>query len=124
MNHFVSRVLDLDPTDSIARAVDAKLSSLLATHRFAVDYFTAGVDGGSADAKVSALRSPHGCSTITNTTTFSSENVPIRTATVDVILANLDIAKTPTDLDLITKLLAPSGVAIFLVHCSFSCLFP
>ena len=36
---------------------------------------------------------------------------------VDVILANLDIAKTPTNLDLLLRLLAPSGVAIFLVHC-------
>lgn len=36
---------------------------------------------------------------------------------VDVILANLDIAKTPTNLDLFLRLLAPSGVAIFLVHC-------
>ena len=51
-NRFVSRVLDLDPTDSIARAVDAKLSGLLAAHRFAVDYFAAGVDGESADVKV------------------------------------------------------------------------
>ena len=35
---------------------------------------------------------------------------------VDVILANLDITKTPTNLDLFLRLLAPSGVAIFLVH--------
>ena len=117
---FVSRVLDLDPTDSIARVIDAKLSSLLATHRFAVDYFAAGVDGESADAKVNALSYPHGRSTIIDTTTFSSENVSIRTASVDVILANLDISKTPVNLDLLPRLLAPSGVAIFLVHCSFS----
>lgn len=123
-NRFVSRVLDLDPTDSIARAVDAKLSSLLATHRFAVDYFAAGVDGESADTKVNALHYPHGRSTIIDTSTFSSEDVSIRTASVDVILANLDISKTPANLDLLPKLLAPSGVAIFLVHCQFSHLSP
>lgn len=39
---------------------------------------------------------------------------------VDVILANLDIAKTPVNLDLFLKLLAPSGVAIFLVHCKYN----
>lgn len=118
-NRFVSRVLDLDPTDSIARSIDAKLSSLLATHRFAVDYFAAGVDGKSADAKVNALHYPHGRSTIIDTATFSSKNVSIRPASVDVILANLDISKTPSDLNLLPKLLAPSGVTIFLVHCSF-----
>ena len=36
---------------------------------------------------------------------------------VDVILADLDITKTPTNLDLLLRLLAPSGVAIFLIHC-------
>ena len=36
---------------------------------------------------------------------------------VDVILATLDISKAPTNLDLFPRLLAPSGVAIFLVHC-------
>ena len=36
---------------------------------------------------------------------------------IDVILANLDIAKTPTNLDLLPRLLAPSGIAIFLVPC-------
>ena len=36
---------------------------------------------------------------------------------VDVILANLDIAKTPTNFNLFTRLLAPCGVAIFLVRC-------
>jgi hypothetical protein len=118
-NRFVSRVLDLDPTDSIARAVDAKLSSLLATHRFAVDYFAGGVDGESADVKVNALHYPHGRSTIIDTATFSSKGVSIRTASVDVILANLDISKTPASLDLLPELLAPSGAAIFLVHCSF-----
>ena len=119
-NRFVSRILDLDPTDSIARAVDAKLSSLLATHRFSVDYFAAGIDGESADVKVNALRYPHGRSTIIDTATFSSQGVSIRTATVDVILANLDISKTPTNLDLLPQLLAPSGAAIFLVHCESS----
>ena len=123
-NRFVSRILDLDPTDSIARAVDAKLLNLLATHRFAVDYFAAGVDGESADAKVNALQYPHGRSTIIDTATLSSQGVSVRTASVDVILANLDIAKTPTNLDLLPKLLAPYGVAIFLVHCPFFCLFP
>ena len=119
-NRFVSRVLDLDPTDSIARAVDARLSSLLATHRFSVDYFAAGADGESADVKVNALHYPHGRSTIIDTATFSSQGVSIRTATVDVILANLDLAKTPTNLDLLPQLLAPSGAAIFLVHGSLS----
>ena len=38
---------------------------------------------------------------------------------IDVILANLDIAKAPTNLDLLLRLLAPSGVAIFLVHCEY-----
>ena len=123
-NRFVSRVLDLDPTDSIARAVDAKLSSLLATYRFAVDYFAAGIDGELADAKVNALHYPHGRSTIIDTATFSSQNVSIRTATVDVILANIDIAKTPNNLDLLPKLLAPYGAAIFLVHCSSFRWFP
>ena len=80
-NRFVSRVLDLDPTDSIARAVDAKVSSLLATHRFAVDYFAAGVDGETADAKVNALNYPHGRSTIIDTTTFADQGVSIRGAT-------------------------------------------
>lgn len=122
-NRFVSRVLDLDPTDSIARAVDAKLLSLLATHRFAVDYFAAGVDGESADVKVNALSYPHGRSTIIDTSTFSSQCVSIRTASVDVILANLNISKVPADLDLLPKLLVPSGVAIFLVHCQFPRLF-
>ena len=119
-SRFVSRVLDLDPTDSIARAVDTKLSSLLATHRFAVDYFAAGIDGESADAKVNALHYPHGRSTIINTTTFSPQGVSIRTASVDVILAHLDIAKTPNNLDLLPKLLVPSGAAIFIVYCLFS----
>ena len=36
-----------------------------------------------------------------------------------MILANLDIAKTPVNLDLFPRLLAPSGVAIFLVHCMY-----
>ena len=80
-NRFVSRVLDLDPTDSIARAVDAKLSSLLATHRFAVDYYAAGVDGEAADAKVNALNYPHGRSTIIDTATFADQGVSIRGAT-------------------------------------------
>ena len=123
-NRFVSRVLDLDPTNSIARAVDAKLSSLLATHRFAVDYFAAGIDGELADAKVNALHYPHGRSTIIDTAAFSSQNVSVRTATVDVILANIDIAKTPNNLDLLPKLLAPYGAAIFLVHCSSFRWFP
>ena len=52
------RVLDLDPADSTARAVDTKLSNLLATHRFAVDCFAAGVDGEPADANVDALQYP------------------------------------------------------------------
>jgi len=34
-----------------------------------------------------------------------------------VILVNLDISKTPANFDLFPRLLAPSGVAIFLVHC-------
>jgi len=80
-NRFVSRVLDLDPTDSIARAVDAKLSSLLATHRFAVDYFAAGIDEEAADAKVNALNYPHGRSTVIDTTTFADQGVSIRGAT-------------------------------------------
>jgi hypothetical protein len=92
---FVSRVLDLDPTDSIARAVDAKLLSLLATHRFAVDYFAAGVDGELLMPRLTLFNYPHGRSTIIDTATFSSQDVSIRTASVDVILANLDISKTP-----------------------------
>jgi len=120
-NRFVSRVLDLGPIDSIACTVDAKLLSVLATHRFAVDYFAAGIDGESADAKVNALQYHHGHSTIIDTATFSSQVVSVRTASVDVILANLDMARTPADLDLLPKLLPPSGVTIFLVHCSFFC---
>ncbi|KAF9645762.1 hypothetical protein BDM02DRAFT_3189448, partial [Thelephora ganbajun] len=115
-NCFISRVLDLNPTDSVACTIDAKLSSLLATHRFAVDYFAAGIDGESADAKVDALHYPHGRSTIIDTATFSLQGVSVRTASVDVILANLDISKTPVNLELVPRLLAPSGVAIFLVH--------
>ena len=80
-NRFVSRVLDLDPTDSVARAVDAKLSNLLATHRFAVDYFAAGVSGEAADVKVNALNYPHGRSTIIDTATFADRGVLIRDAT-------------------------------------------
>ena len=80
-NRFVSRVLDLDPTDSIARAVDSKLSSLLTTHRFAVDYFAAGFDGEAADAKVNALNYPHGRSVTIDTATFSDQGVSIRGAT-------------------------------------------
>ena len=38
-------------------------------------------------------------------------------SSVDIILANLDLAKTPANFDLFPRLLAPSGVAIFLVHC-------
>ena len=34
-----------------------------------------------------------------------------------MILANIDIAKTPANLALFPKLLTPSGVAVFLVHC-------
>ena len=79
-NRFVSRVLDLDPTDSIARTVDAKLSSLLTVHRFAVDYFAAGVDGEAADAKVNALNYPHGRSTVIDTATFADQGVSIRGA--------------------------------------------
>ena len=79
-NRFVSRVLDLDPTDSIARAVDAKLSSLLATHRFAVEYYAAGTSGEAADAKVNALNYPHGRSAIINTSTFADQGVSIRDA--------------------------------------------
>jgi hypothetical protein len=78
---FVSRVLDLDSSSSVARVVDAKLSSLLATHRFAVDYFAAGVDAEAADAKVNALKYPHGRSTIIDTATFADQSVPIRDAT-------------------------------------------
>ncbi|KAF9642250.1 hypothetical protein BDM02DRAFT_3193609 [Thelephora ganbajun] len=115
-NRFVSRVLDLDPTNSIARAVDVKLSSLLTTHRFAVDYFAAGTDGEAADAKVNALNYPHGRSTIIDTITFADRGVSICSATVNVILVDLDIAKTPVNFDLFPRLLAPSGVAIFLVH--------
>ena len=80
-NRFVSRVLDLDPTDSIARAVDAKLSNLLATHRFAVDYFAAGVNEEVADAKVNILNYPHGRSTIIDTVSFADRGVTIRAAT-------------------------------------------
>ena len=80
-NRFVSRVLDLDPSDSIARAVDAKLSNLLITYRFAVDYFAAGADGEAGDAKVNALNYPHGRSTIVDTATFVDQGVNIRDAT-------------------------------------------
>ena len=59
-NRFVSRVLDLDPTDSTVRAVDAKLSGLLSTCRFAVEYFAAGTNEEAADAKVNSLDYPHG----------------------------------------------------------------
>ncbi|KAF9642420.1 hypothetical protein BDM02DRAFT_3193301 [Thelephora ganbajun] len=65
------------------------LLSLLATHQFAVNYFTAGIDGESADTK---------------------------TASVNVILTNLNISKTPINLELVPRLLAPSGVTIFLIH--------
>ena len=123
-NRFVSRVLDLDPTDSTARAVDAKLLSLLVTRRFAVDYFAAGTNGESADVKVHSLLYPHGRSTIIDTITFSSKDVTIPIASVDVILANLDISKTPDNLELFPRLLAPSGVIIFLTRCSFSLLLP
>jgi len=80
-NRFVSRVLDLDPTDSIARAVDVKLLSLLATHRFTVDYFAAGANGEAADAKISTLNYPHGRSTVVDTATFADQGVSIRAAT-------------------------------------------
>lgn len=80
-NRFVSRVLDLDPSSSIARAIDSKLSNLLTTYRFVVDYFAAGVDGEAADAKVNALNYPHGRSTIVNTATFADQGVTIRDAT-------------------------------------------
>ena len=80
-NRFVSRVLDLDSTDSIVRAVDAKLANLLAKHRFAVDYFAAGSNGEAADAKVNALNYPHGRSVIINTSTFADQGVSIREAT-------------------------------------------
>ena len=79
-NRFVSRVLDLDPTDSTVRAVDAKLSGLLATYRFAVDYYAAGITAEAADAKVNALNYPHGRSTIINTSTFADQGVSIRAA--------------------------------------------
>ena len=95
----------------------------MATHRFAVDYFAADVDGESANAKINAFHYPHGHSTIIDAATFSSENVSIRTASVNVILSNLNIAKTPISLDLIPKLLAPGGAAVLLVYCSFLRLF-
>ena len=84
----------------------------------------AGVDAQSADAKVNALNYPHGRSTIVDTATLSSQGVSIRTATVDVILTSLDLCKVPNNLDLLVDLLAPSGVAAFLVYCTFCCLFP
>jgi len=80
-NRFVSRVLDLDPTDSIVRTVDAKLSSLLSTHRFAVDYFAAGVNEEVADAKLNVLNYPHGRATVIDTVTFADRGVSIRAAT-------------------------------------------
>jgi len=80
-NRFVSRVLDLDPTNSITRAVDAKLSDLLATYQFAVDYFGAGVNEVAADAKVNILNYPHGRSTIIDTGTFVDRGVSLHAAT-------------------------------------------
>ena len=81
-NRFVSRVLDLDSSTSIiVHAVNAKLLSLLATHRFAVDYYAADVDAEAADAKVNTLNYPHGRSTIIDTATFADQCVSIRDAT-------------------------------------------
>jgi len=70
-NRFVSRVPDLDPTDSIIRAVDGKLSNLLATYRFAAEYFAAGTSRKAADAKVNTLNYPHGRSPVINTSAFT-----------------------------------------------------
>jgi Polyketide synthase dehydratase len=77
----VSRVLDLDSTDSIARAVDPKLVHLLAKYQFAVDYFAAGVTAEQADSKVKALDYPHGRSSIVDLNTLSEEGMKIRFST-------------------------------------------
>ena len=79
-NRFDSQVLGLDSSTSIVHAVDAKLLSLLTTHRFAVDYYAAGVDAEAADAKVNALNYPHSRSTIINTATFADQSVSIQDA--------------------------------------------
>jgi len=135
-NRFASRVLDPDPTDSTVRAVDAKLSYFLATYPFAVDYYAAGTTAEAADAKVNALNYPHGRSTIINTSNFADQGVSICAArycvrhvfglsahplhSVDVILATLDIAEIPVNLDLFpTRTSRPSGVAMFLVRCQY-----